>query len=169
MKGESFILGDLALAMQRAAPEGGDSEIQVPSSVVPVTELSRAFRSGSTDQPFSNTFAIAGAIRVINGAAVTADLAQVGKGLWRFNLYFSYHSNYTSTGATLPDSGWGFAQNALRSDMGLWYANTNLSANRALSIVVNLPSTTILQYFLAANGVAQEHRLGASVIGQLLI
>ncbi len=169
MKGESFILGELALAMQRATPESGDSEITIPSTVLPIVELSRSFRAGSADQPFTNTFAATGAIRVINGAATAADLCQIGKGLWRLYLSFAYHSNYTSTGATLSDAGWGLAQNALRTDQALWYANTNLSQNKHITIVVNLPATTIVQYFLSANGAAQEHRLNASIIGELLI
>lgn len=168
MQGESFILGDAALSLQRATPEAEDSNLSIPNVVLPVIELSRAFRSGSTDQPFSNTFAASGAIRVVNGAAVTADLAQVGKGLWRLYLSFSYHSNYTSTGATFTDSGWGLTQNALRTDQALWYANTNLSQNKQITMVINFPSTTIIQYFLSANAVAQEHRLAASVVGELL-
>lgn len=169
MQGESFILGDVALSMQRATPESGDSEITIPATVVPVMELSRAFRAGSTDQPFQNTFAASVSIRVVNGAAFTGDLAQVGKGLWKFYLSFAYHANYTSTGATFTDSAWGFNQNALRTDQALWYANTNLSQNKQLTMVVNLPATTIIQIMLSANGVAQEHRLAASVTGLLLV
>lgn len=169
MQGESFILGELALAMQRAIPQAGDSEVTIPSTVLPIVELSRAFRAGSTDQPFTNTFAATGAIRVVNGAAVASDLCQIGKGLWRLYLSFAYHANYTSTGATLSDAGWGLAQGALRTDQALWYANTNLSQNKQITFVVNLTATTNVQYFLSANTVAQEHRLNASVIGQLLI
>lgn len=169
MNGESFILGDLALAMQRATPEQGDSVITVPSTLLPIVDLSRAFRAGLADQPFTNTFAISSSIRVVNGAAVTGDLCQIGKGLWRLYLMFAYHSNYTSTGNTPADSFWGLNQQTFRSDMPLFYANTNLSQNKQLSIVINLPATTIVQFGLAANVVAQEHRLNAGVIGELII
>ena len=168
MKGESFIIPDASLSAARAEAEKDDAIVSIPNVLLPIVELSRAFRSGSSDQPFTNTFSISGNIRVANAAAFTADLAQIGKGVWRLIMMFAYHANYTSTGNTFTDSGWGLNQNALRTDQPLWYANQNLSQNKQITMVVNLPSTTILQYFLSANTVGQEHRLAASVIGQLL-
>lgn len=92
------LLFELARSINNGSPEPDDSSIQVPDQISGIVSL-----RGVADQPQQTTsstlnvssFGVSSNMLVNSASgAISATIATIGKGLWEFNAYGSYSSNF---------------------------------------------------------------------------
>lgn len=160
MRIESFILGELGQASERAVPDLDDTNLRVPATLVPTVECPRAVDLG-TDTTLRSSAMRTMVSRVLNGADSIQPFVTLTKGIWRINLEQNYSSNYQSTGATDGD---GFLRMTLDGSFTIelagFYAHTSPGSQvRSTTWVLNVRGNLVIDQFLRGNGVGQEHRL----------
>jgi len=160
MNVESFILGELGQAAERAIPELDDTNLRVPNTLVPTVEAPRAVDLG-TDVILRSSAMRAIVSRVLNGVDSIQPFVTLTKGIWRINLEQSYSSNYQSTGATDGD---GFLRMTLDGSFTIelagFYAHTSPGSQvRSTTWTLNVRGNLVIDQFLRGNTVGQEHRL----------
>lgn len=160
MKVESFILGELGQAVERAIPELDDTQLSVPNVLLPLLETPRAVDLG-TDTTLRSSGMRTMLSRVLNGADSIQPFVTLTKGIWRLNIEQAYSSNYQSTG---NNDGDGFLRMQLDGSFTIecagFYAHTSPGSQvRSTTWVLNVRGNLVIDQFLRGNGVGQEHRL----------
>jgi len=160
MNVESFILGELGQAAERASPELDDTNLRVPNTLVPTVEAPRAVDLG-TDVILRSSALRTSQMRVLNGPDSIQPFVTLTKGIWRINLEQAYSSNYQSTGATDGDA---FVRMTLDGSFtielaGFYAATSPASQVRSTTWTLNVRGNLVIDQFLRGNGAGQEHRL----------
>ena len=160
MKVESFILGEIGQAAERAQPDLDDTNLVIPNVLLPNVEAPRAVDLG-TDTTLRSSGMRALLSRVVNGADSIQPFVTLTKGLWRVNIDQTYSSNYQSTGANDGD---GFLRMTLDGSFTIelagFYAHTSPGSQvRSTTWMLNVRGNLVIDQFLRTNGVGQEHRL----------
>jgi len=170
MKVDSQLLSELGQSSLRSIPEPDDNVVSVPSMLVPVAQIPRAFDIAN-NTVLTNSgmrFAIS---RVVNGGDTFATVATLSKGLWRLMFCQNYSSNYASTGAT---SGDGFLRFTLDSGFTFewsgFFAAVNPGAQRLnFTMDLNVRGSLLIEHALKANAVGQEHRLYTTLLANMML
>jgi len=168
----SELLASLAASIDKAQPEYDDVQLRLSSSVSPTVVLCKPMLGTTTFGPIQrSSFHLVHAAQSRNQGAATTDGPILSKGLWEFDLSFTYISNWDNSASNTPQATYNIAYpNGLTASIAAFQSmtvSTHLTNSIKTKMLVPVDFVK-LTWFLQTTGVGQITIGHCGVIGNKL-